>query len=214
MGISIIPEVVSPSADRETDVISCLKKYEDDWIQMLSLKAACLLLFVAANCVVLAQTPAIGSMDSLASTIAPSLPSSSEEMPGKVVDVGRLVIMLFDAGGGEQPGADARVVLYDSTCIPVAQELANSSSTATFDGVPAGRGYYCLAYAGASSVWGEELWGEKTEIAVAADETTYEMIKHNMPSIEEVHLYLDKTVRCLREIDIPIERLRGEWFLL
>ncbi|MCC6397467.1 MAG: VCBS repeat-containing protein [Bacteroidetes bacterium] len=166
---------------------------------MVTNSAANLFSLLAVYCTVLAQAPTFDSSDTLASTIAPSLPSSEKRLPGKDTGVGRLVIMLFDADSGEQPGVYTRVVLYDGTNMPLAQEQANSSATATFESVPAGTGYHCLAYAGASSVWGEELWGEKAEISVASGETTYEMIRRNMPSIGAVHLYLDDSGTPLPE---------------
>jgi photosystem II stability/assembly factor-like uncharacterized protein len=127
---------------------------------------------------------------------------------------GRLIITLNDAEDWGPTGPNARVELYNSTGSKIAQILSASNSTATFNSVPDGTGYYYRVYVNRSTPWGEQYWGEKTSINISSYETTSDVHTHNTPYMPGVSVYIDDTNALLedgsRRIIVPGTRLRIE----
>ncbi len=129
--------------------------------------------------------------------------------------VGRLAITVSDAENWGSPGARARVVLYNSNNARVAEGPTNSSGAVIFGDIPAGVGYYYRVYVTDSwKPWGEQFWGEKTGVAVNADQVTNESFIHNTPYMPAVHVFLDSTheelLPGLRKAVAPGTALRVE----
>ena len=94
------------------------------------------------------------------------------------------------------------------------QEITDASSQATFSAIPEATGYYYRAYANRNTPWDEPFWGEKTGIAITANQTTNDTFTHNTPYMPGLRVYIDSTNELLpdgaQRLVTPGTRLRIE----
>jgi len=127
---------------------------------------------------------------------------------------GALTVTLNDAEDWGVLGPGGRVELYSSSDEMIYQEITDASSQVTFSAIPEAVGYYYRAYANRNTPWDEQLWGEKTGIAITANQTTNDTFTHNTPYMPGLRVYIDSTNELLPDgaarLVTPGTRLRVE----
>jgi hypothetical protein len=104
---------------------------------------------------------------------------------------GSLTVTVKNAEDWGYAGADGTVKLYFGVSL-ISSQSTDSSSIATFAGVPAGTDYYyAVRYVPSSptDVFGTQYWGKKTGIAITNGQTTNETFQRNAPYALAINVY-------------------------
>ena len=102
---------------------------------------------------------------------------------------GTIVITTADAEGWPGPYDKAIVRLLDSSGREISSAKTDSASTANFADVPPGANYSYKVFQDGFAPFGEQYWGSKGGVTVAANETTNDSFVRNAPYAAQVAVY-------------------------